>query len=152
MAPNDQQINIHLVNIHTFVGFITDNNVIICIWTPIFRQILQDLSAQSCLYLLKKTRVSLHTTLKIYTSSFQGFYIYLPYVAYISQRKGVSLVQVMAWRLFGAKSLHEPVLVYWQPDSGNIFQLKLNRKSVIFFHIVAASAVGAAWTTSSFST
>ena len=41
----------------------------------------------------------------------------LPSAAYLRQRTGSSLVQVMACRLFAAKTLPEPMLAYWQPES-----------------------------------
>ena len=40
-----------------------------------------------------------------------------PSAAYKCQCMESSLVQVMAWRLFGAKPLPEPVLVYYQLDT-----------------------------------
>ena len=40
----------------------------------------------------------------------------LPNVAYMRQWTGTALVQIMAWRLFGAKPLSEPMLDYCQLD------------------------------------
>ena len=53
-----------------------------------------------------------------------------PSAAYMRQWTGSALVQVMAWRLFGAKPLPEPMLVKWTP--GNKFQWNLDRDSMSF--------------------
>ena len=42
---------------------------------------------------------------------------YSPSAAYMRQWTGSSLIRVMACRTFGAKPLHEPILVYCQLDS-----------------------------------
>ena len=55
-----------------------------------------------------------------------------PSAAYMRQWTGSSLIQVMACRLFGAKSLPEAMLVYCQLDSWDIFQWNMNRNSIIY--------------------
>ena len=53
-----------------------------------------------------------------------------PSAAYMRQRTGSALVNVMACHLFGAKPLPEPMLIVnWTP--GNKFQWKSNRNSII---------------------
>ena len=52
--------------------------------------------------------------------------------AYMCQWTGPSLVQVMACRLFDAKPLPEPMLVYCQLDPGNKFRWNLNRNFILF--------------------
>ena len=50
---------------------------------------------------------------------------------YIRQRSGSSLVQVIAWRLFGAKLLPEPMMTYrFDPQE----QISLKLESVYKFH------------------
>ena len=54
-----------------------------------------------------------------------------PSAVYMRQGTGAALVQVMAYRLFGAKPLSEPVLAYCQLDSWE--QLSLKSESE-FYH------------------
>ena len=54
-----------------------------------------------------------------------------PSATYRCQRTGSSLVQIMAWRLFGAKPLPELMLAYCQPDSWEEISVKLESE---FFH------------------
>ena len=55
---------------------------------------------------------------------------HLPLLTHICVNKLRHHVQVMACRLFGAKSLPESCIENWSP--GNKFQWKLNRNSIIF--------------------
>ena len=54
-----------------------------------------------------------------------------PSAAYIRQWTGSALVQVMACRLFGAKPLPEPMLVYCQLDSWEQISVKFESE---FYH------------------
>ena len=54
-----------------------------------------------------------------------------PSAAYIRQWTGLSLVQIMACRLLGAKPLHEPLLVYCQLDSWEQISVKFKSE---FYH------------------
>ena len=55
-----------------------------------------------------------------------------PCAAYMRQWTNSALVQVMAYRLFGAKPLPKPMLVYYQWTLGNKFQSDWNSISYSF--------------------
>ena len=65
-----------------------------------------------------------------FTLSFLWVYIYILWTGhtYIRQWTRSSLIQVMAWHLFGAKPLPEPMLIY---------QWNRNQNIIIFIHKIA---------------
>ena len=62
-----------------------------------------------------------------------GFNSSPPGAAYMRQRTGSSLVQVMSCRLFGAKPLPEPMMAYCQPDSWEQISVKF-KSEFCHFH------------------
>ena len=60
--------------------------------------------------------------------------------AYMRQKIWSALVQVMAWRRFGAKPLNEPVLAYCQLDLWNKIW-NSNRYTKLFIHVNAFETV-----------
>ena len=55
-----------------------------------------------------------------------------PSDAYMRQWIGSVLVQIMAWRLFGAKPFSEPMLGYCQLDPKELTSVKFNQNTKIF--------------------
>ena len=75
--------------------------------------------------LLQPKCVSMHLTLKYISVQFFRVLTHIPpSAAYLRQWTGSSLVQVMCFRLLGAKPLPEPMLAYCQPDSWEQLSVK----------------------------
>ena len=69
-----------------------------------------------------------------------------PSAAYIFQWIGSALLQIMACRLFGAKSLSKPVLGYCQLDLlGNKLQWNFNQNTELFIHEDAPENIVCKW-------
>ena len=79
-----------------------------------------------------KTRVAWHKLKPVNSSP--------PSAAYLHQRTGSALVQIMACRLFGAKPLPEPMLAYCQLNSWEHISMKFEPE---FYHFHSRKCI---WT------
>ena len=76
----------------------------------------------------------LHFLLFLVTGAVQVVNSTPPSAVYMRQRTGLALVQIMAWRLFGAKPLSRPVLGYVNWTLGNKLQSNFNQNTKLFIH------------------
>ena len=67
-----------------------------------------------------------------------------PSAAYMRQWIGSALVQIMAWRLFGAKPLSKPMLGYYEVviiSLRNKLQWNFKQNAKLFIHYIAAANI-----------